>query len=442
MPQDGPGRAWWTDAQRERLRQFNDDLHKRVVRTVGWSSLFRELQQRFPGITDSRLDDWVRIGVWDPRVLYEACDIVGYDPWLAAVAIGALPYDASDLERALQASTVLAVERYYQRKEGSRGTQADEVRQRVRTALPGYEVHAIQMERGDEERRAYHTCLVFVDQELDLDDPLAELERAARRDQLRRVVDHVLQDEDLPVCAHWEHSAECKPEGLQMHEVLIVEDAFDNRVPLSNPLVLRRWSELTPIVVLGVHYSGAKDVGTELARLLDLGSLDIGRYMGEVFGERLPFRRETNLQGQLFENVTSSLLGSKLVITVDDYQALQSLEGRRHDRFPGTAVLLKLDAELLEYAAFRIWTGMERDERPDAPDVRSLKAAQAALERLSRRFAHSLPAVPISCPDIERGQDGFADQVDDMFDTYMRAAKTLQERLLRLRPPPNGRGQR
>src|SRR5688500_14541609 len=109
-------RSWWTREQREQLERFHEDLSSQVSKTLGWPVALRSLQNKYPSLSSTTLERWRRNGMWDLRVLYDMCKMVDYDPWQAALAVGALPDDATGMERALAASTVLAIERYYRIK--------------------------------------------------------------------------------------------------------------------------------------------------------------------------------------------------------------------------------------------------------------------------------------------------------------------------------------
>ncbi len=218
---------------------------------------------------------------------------------------------------------------------------------------------------------------------------------------------------------------------------MIVESHFDNR-PIDDGMRPPPSVEM-PIVLLGVYYSGAKDVAVLVADDLGIGALDVTRYVAYQLRDTEPFRREHALQKQVFLNVIyDESLGNKLVVTVDDFKALDGFDalasrqlpaGRRPrlrgQRYPGTAVFLELDDSMIEYAAKRI--SANDPGRTAAAEEERLRRGQGVLRKMAAKFSRlpDCPTIKIDAAKVDMGKD----DVDSMFDTYCASAREIVTKL-------------
>jgi hypothetical protein len=356
----------------------------------------------------------------------------------------------------LRAGSMLSPERYLRDKQDE--TQEDlpsRVAAWLQNHLSYYTVETQTQTRGRRRPTKYHTCLVFVPRERA--GPSGSEAACLQAENLHRDINQELRSVD--VSAHWELSLSCKPVGHHGDEVLIIESYYDNKPSTANRRDLEKWATVAPVVLFGVYYSGVKDVVVELHKHLELGAFDVSRYIAQVIRDTQPFRGELQLQSQVFWNLVESPLGKDLVVTVDDYKALvesqRAARGRRlwgerlkRGKLPGTAVLLELDEDLLEYAAYRVVANkVASGEEPEPTDERmrveeerrQLADAQKKLKRLTARFEHRLGPVVISiadssqagAPRVQRREDGsYDDQIDEMFDAYRDVADDLADRLV------------
>lgn len=500
-----PGRdrtPWWSAERRAEFEAFKEAVRRHLDRNgLEPEEAFARLQASFPeGRADdvdpdllphSQLIRWFEHGTWDPVVLYAFCDRFSYNLLDAATALRMLPEDPSVwLGERMRVGTLLSVERYLDdkyriRRDAARDARHDPVtrtmrqvegllgQSEVRQSLGGYgyrvteEVHR----RGRSSKLPFHTYLIFepVPPEHGTNDSMSGLERGLA---LRREVDHELEKlRHARVYTHWEHARELTS-GSADCQALIVESYFDNKPHRIDADAERHeWAAVTPVVLLGVYYSGVKDVAVRVAELTKLGALDVSRYIAEEIRDTRPFRRELILQSQVFWNLITSELGRRLIITIDDFEALaprpddpdrsslgwpaqhRDMRQRlRPQKYPGTAIVLELDADLLDYAAYRIVKARIRGrvEEPRGEELRMLVAkerdelaeAQQRLHRLADRFEHRHRLAPLTGSDVEvtlknvlRGtsdDDGFGyeDQVHEMFDAYMDAARTIADELV------------
>jgi hypothetical protein len=195
------------------------------------------------------------------------------------------------------------------------------------------------------------------------------------------------------------------------------------------------------IVVLGVYYSGAKDIVVILNRELGLAAMDVSRYVAQLLQDTEPIRADLSLQRLVFWNIASDFdrLGRRLVLTVDDYRALTENQSRLA-KLPGVAILLQLDRAMLDYAAYRVACS-RLAPTADPADVLAEKSvslaelteAQDQLQNLVRRqFRDHLPTVTITPPKSLSDRAGaYPDLVDEMFDTYYEAAMTIARQVRR-----------
>jgi hypothetical protein len=397
---------------RARATGLNDRLKDRLA-AMGWDvhQLEEDLRvHMFQHLVPGQLRRWLDTDQrWDPTVLYEVCRKIDYPMWEAANAIGVLPGDLEDLiDPRVMAGSLVSVDHYLERKrearesgEAANAPQAAAVIADVLAKqLEGrYRIERYEIERGKKNRQPYHTYLALFPEPPDASS--LEDDRA-----LRMAVSDVLGSH--PAHAHWERSEELKPS--KDATVLIVETTFDNRPSGRYPQ--QRWCDLAPIALVGVYYSGAKDIGVLLARESGLAAFDTGKYVGEVLRDASPFRQELRLQHALFWSLMEDPGRRAIIMSVDDYAALTTLPAPESSRrswprtrqLDATAVVLRMEPKLLDYAAFHVARARRASEtaalrrRLDngGGDAEVARAAVDSASQFLRDLRSRGPATPVS----------------------------------------------
>jgi hypothetical protein len=275
-------------------------------------------------------------------------------------------------------------------------------------------------------RQRYHTYFVFTDE--GGEDAAGTAEE--REWHLRAVVEAALSE--AQVNAHWEPSDECKPDGHQADAALIYESHFDNRAPTGAS------TAVGPVVILGVYYSGAKDVAVMVSKHTGLGAVDVSRYVAESLVAPDPFRHDWGVITATFWNAVEGDLARDMVVTVDDYRALIAREVEPHHlrKLPARTYFLDLTDGCLRYAAYRLACN-RRDRghaRPPtgesvAESYGELKSGQRSLRQLAwKHFKHVTP-YSVDAPEPPSPRGDYRDAVDQMFDQYHAIAVDIVAKL-------------
>ena len=349
------------------------------------------------------LEHWLGHGGWEPEVLYAFCERIGFSTWDAAQAIHALPRDLrASVDTRIQAASILSLQRYLESKQWLTPIDLptppkilESVIERLDAAVsPDYEIIEDVQKRGSVHRQPYHTYLIFR--------PVSNLRPGlGSAIDLRRRVEDSLRNipEAVRVYGHWEPSMELKPPEFKENEILIIESYFDNRPLIQREVQAEVRRSLSPVILLGVYYSGVKDVIIVLHKKLGWAAIDVSRYIGELVYDAGPFRSDLELQNMIFWMLAANRLGQPLVLTVDDYQAVTEVgEWRPKGRLNATAVLLTLDGDMLDYAAYRVASSklgpasLVREVQTEAATIRAeLAVAQDELVCIGRALLRSVP---------------------------------------------------
>jgi len=177
-----------------------------------------------------------------------------------------------------------------------------------------------------------------------------------------------------------------------------------------------------------------------------LGAFDVSRYVGELTTDVRALRTEELVLETVFVNVVTNNECARLVITVDDAAALARSMGalkRVGRRRRGTAIVLGLEDDLMQYAAYHIARTRveeqaltsEGSRMPTPAEVaavgKRLRAVQnQLLDQVPHTFARSRILKVRLPPEITKHGDAFADEADLMFDQYW---ETGQEALRALK---------
>ncbi len=427
----------------EGLEQMNEQLAELIAR----AGLIPDDLARDQLVPMIELTNWLNgVQPWSPQVLYRICRIVGYPVWDAADAIGALPESPSTwIEPRMRASSLLSVERYLSQRpilSAANSHEADTLIEMIvrdiRACLPsGYQVMSQIQERGRQYRQNYHTYLILSKPANAPQASSPEALIAAR--ELRMAIDKKLSH--FSVSMHWEPSRELKPAGHEDDDILIVESYFDNQASLPDMVISKNIPKALPLVILGIYYSGAKDIAVLLHRRFGLAAVDVSRYLAQLLRDTDAFRSDLALQRIVFQNLSSSDLARQLILTIDDYRALIE-PAPKPVKLPGTAVLLKLSPPMLRYAAYHVTRSRLGPTARSADVVARMQAThdelwrgQQQLSDLARRqFGHNLDVVTIDRSDITAEPTGtYQDRVDEMFDAYCRAAAEIEGNIRRRR---------
>lgn len=430
---------------RARATGLNDRLKDRLAAT-GWDvyQLEEHLRSMFPHLVPGQLRSWLDSGHqrWDPTVLYEVCRQIDYPMWDAVNAIGVLPGDLEDLiDPRVMAGSLVSVDHYLKRKREAResGEAANAphatavIADALAKQLEGrYRIERHEIERGRKNRQPYHTYLALFPEGADASS--LEDDRA-----LRMAVSDVLRSH--PAHAHWERSEDLKPS--KDATVLIVETTFDNR--RSGRYPQQRWRKLAPIALVGVYYSGAKDIGVLLARETGLAAFDTGKYVGEVLRDASPFRQELRLQHALFWSLMEDPGRRAIIVSVDDYAALTTLPAPESSRRPwprtrqldATIVVLKMEPKLLDYAAFHVararraseTAALRRRLNKGGGDAEIARAAVDSASQFLRDLRSRGPATLVSSAleDVRENLDdlGHREPTVDLWSRLERVGRDL-----------------
>jgi hypothetical protein len=266
--------------------------------------------------------------------------------------------------------------------------------------------------------------------------------------------------------AHWEDSEELVNQMIE--EVGLGNAPIESRSGIEVAIVPRflatrdRAQEVEPdlpssIVVLGVHHSGAPDVGSFLATRTGYAFALLSNLAVEQFGKVSDTRRRTFHEHELAVAFLEDPLGAGrlLVWAFNDHDALlQSLPTISSSQTDVLTVFLRADDDIVAYHAgrqaltelgFSRGGGARRELRARFDDLRrGLQAVQDSLERtVVGRDADRVvvldvasPSVPAQ-PGMSYGQGDpwdsenpcFADDVDAFFACYADIAADLSLKL-------------
>jgi hypothetical protein len=412
-----------------KARQLGSRLYDRVQANYDWTQVVQELrQQTGEFIDDGRFRRDLSQGRLQPPMIYALCRIVRYNEWEAASALGVLPEDPfAWLNRRLRISSTNRIEKYLRNKQQHANTTRHDLKMILQARLPpGYRLSVRVVDRGVKFRQPYHTYFIFTDEGgEDAASTAAERER-----QLWAVVEAALSE--AQVNAHWEPSDECKPDGHQTDAALIYESHFDNRAPTGAS------TAVGPLVILGVYYSGAKDVAVVVSKHTGLGAIDVSRYVAESLVAPDPFRHDWGVIAATFWNALEGDLARNMVVTVDDYRALivREIEPHHLRKLSARAYFLELTEEGLRYAAYRLACNRREPGHmgpPTAGSVASsydeLKSGQQSLRQLARKHFRYVTPFSVDGPEPPSPSGHYRDAVDQMFDRYHAIADDIVERL-------------
>lgn len=406
-----------------------EDACKKLDRRVAAQCNWRFVLTRFNAntrlnFTEGELRGALRLGELPPSLLFAICRSADLSVWDEAQRLGLLPDNLEDwLNARNHISSAAAVAVYLRSKRRNSGHLPDKILKGVQEAIqplnPNMRASIQFMDRGIEERQPYHSYLILSDE--------GEPSRRATLDpeRIRATVEKTLRN--MSVNAHWEHSSECKPVGHEHDEALIVETFFDNKPARDEP------STKGPLAVLGVYYSGAKDIAVLVSRETGLGALDCSRYIAETVRDSDRFRRDNGLMAATFWNAIQGDQASKLCVTIDDVKALTDspVHQSSRARVRAKVFLLTLNAEALMYAAFRVAYG-ERSNECERVTREKVQAKYRELTQLQKRLgalAYSAfsDVQPVAIDiDVPARSDGtYPDAVDALFDVYATTAQRI-----------------
>ena len=383
---------------------------------------------------------------WTPVQLLRACEALKISEWVLARKLGIVRADPSDwVDRALRISRPNRIEDYV--KESEEGTIGPHRIQSVLKALNehGYAAEEHQdvkpVERGRNHRVNYHTYVrvpLATGQDLE---SMSLADRAAVRTKVEKAV------RKCAAYCHWETSRQLlRPLGWEHEFVLIVEDEFANKGINLTRLAASNLGDVGPVVLAGVYYSGAKDIVVLLHNWTGLGAFDVSRYVAEMTTDVHALRTDEFVQETIFVNVVTNHECARLVVTVDDAAALAhgmaALKRGWHRVRRGTALVLRLEPDLMQYAAYHIARTQVEEQSLTPEGSRLPTPAEAAvvqkrllgiqnelLKHVPDAFARSKILNVGLHPEIARRGDAFADEPDLMFDQYW---ETSREALLAL----------
>jgi hypothetical protein len=412
--------------------ELGQTLRRRMA-AAGYESThaWGELCKTFPDLREHQLEDWLEAKeYWNPRVLYILCDLLRYPKWEAADALGLLPEDPEAWAEARIVEGALSTIR---RRLHQMGVASDPV-ESVRTVLAkglgrGYRFPTTVHERGTNPPQDYQTYLAIV--------PPATGSKVGEAPQsLQRRIDDMLSG--CSVYSHWEESRELKPDPYKDNLVLIIESFFGNQGE-SPGLAESPIDHLGPIVVAGVHYSGAKDVVVLLHQRIGWAAIDVSRYVAEFLHDTAPFREERALQRSVFTNLVSQEDDRRIIVTVDDYKAMaeavrEMAKGLWHRPRAATAFMLKADDRLLDYASFHIARARRLSSHRRDGVREGLLAAQDELIQLCEKAFTRHHAITVSLPAaVSKTGAGYPDAVDLLFDCYREVSDEIHVTLQKLR---------
>src|SRR3954453_1240921 len=412
-----------------RARQLGNRLYDHVQANYHWTQVLQELRkQTGEFIDDGRFRRDLSEGRLQPPMIYALSRGVRYNEWEAAPTLGVLPEDPfAWLNRRLRISSTNRIEKYLRNKQLHGSTARQDFKAILEARLPpGYRLSERVVDRGVKFRQQYHTYFVFTDEGGEHAAGTAE----EREWQLRAVVEAALSE--AQVNAHWEPSDECKPDGHQTDAALIYESHFDNRAPTGAS------TAVGPVVILGVYYSGAKDVAVMVSKNTGLGAIDVSRYVAESLVAPDPFRHDWGVITATFWNAVEGDLARDMVVTVDDYRALIAREVEPHHlrKLPARTYFLDLTDGCLRYAAYRLACN-RRDRghaRPPtgesvAESYGELKSGQRSLRQLAwKHFKHVTP-YSVDAPEPPSPRGDYRDAVDQIFDQYHAIADDIVAKL-------------
>lgn len=244
---------------------------------------------------------------------------------------------------------------------------------------------------------------------------------------LRNAVDEVLADVRVPVTR--EHSLELFLDAFAGKSDLLLYPGL-LEMALPDPRVHHH--DTTDILVAGVYYAGAPDVGALLSRQLRTGfaifdqmaRLQVRAGLRGLDSNRLDVVARATALEALGGSPTAD--GPMVWATDNPESILVSSAVDALREFSGRRVLLLLDDEALRYAAFRVACvdGPAPEPELEARWLRTLRRQQEQLANLLKATS-TVYEVNLPASASRRADGGFPDAVDEMFDVYDHAAQTI-----------------
>lgn len=282
-------------------------------------------------------------------------------------------------------------------------------------------IGVLPVRRGSHRMTPYQYQIYILPKELASTEAISEDSTELILARTRSRVDAILDGTLLPLTR--EHSRELAPELLRDRaDFLIHPGLLDMRPPGWRPAV----PGAADLLVLGVYYSGAPDVGALVAEALGHGfsTFDHLARLVQAAGLRgLPDERLLEAAQRIAQSVLGgqSPVVPRMVWATDDVRAV--LPARTQalvHRFEGMVVFLELSPEMLDYAAFRVGSV---DGRPSPEQQREMRSKLSEQQEELRRMlaprddvVHHFVERPAEVGREVGGQ--VEDGVDPMFDAY------------------------
>lgn len=376
------------------------------------------------------------------RHLYALCDqlqLPDLDKWDVAADLHLLPADSREIFAEAVASTqIFRIEQYLETA-GHVG-MVEQIREQrlslVEEALsPTFNLKRVYVQRGVAYRVPYQTYVRVRASEK----PRTKLGGVNVRRHLTQIRE-LLTSAVCDACVHVETSADLlEHHRLAGELVLIVEAEFDDK-GTNLSLATSKWAQaLSPVILYGCYYSGAKDLVVLLHEQTGLAALDVSRYVAKALGNISPLRADQSLPNAVFNNAITSNIGKALVITIDDANVfLYQSSGKRHfgrrKSKPGTAVVLRMTPELLAYAGYHIArtrhsTAGQLTETETIAEARKLQRLQDRLSSVARSHQRFVEVEVPLAKGLQSTTWTYGDGVDEMFDVYRETAAVVLKKL-------------